>query len=114
MLRDLATVRIRWTDHSCATFDCLSGQEGADFCCGVIDPDLEDRMSRLECSARCFGSLRRVVLLLEVAVDNHHESLGSSPVGSGDFLAPRLVNPPRLLFPARAPPTAFDPLVGRI
>src|SRR6266436_6545769 len=98
MLRDLATVRIRWTDHSCATFDCLSGQEGADFCCGVIDPDLEDRMSRLECSARCFGSLRRVELRLEVAVDNHHESLGRRPVGSCDFLGPRLVNDGDWLF----------------
>src|SRR4051812_25231233 len=64
----------------------LLAQQGADLVGGIVDFDLEHRVSRLEFSARCFSSLDSVKLRLEMAVDNRHEPFGGGPVGPGHFL----------------------------
>src|SRR5882757_1634992 len=61
-------------------------QQGADLVGGIVDFNLEHRVSRLEFSARCFSSLDSVKLRLEMAVDDRHEPFGGGAVGPGHFL----------------------------
>src|SRR4051812_8779304 len=70
----------------------LLAQQGADLVGGIVDFDLEHRVSRLEFSARCFSGLDSVKLRLEMPVNNRHESFGGGPVGAGHFLRRWLVN----------------------
>ena len=61
-------------------------------CGGIIDFDLEHRVSRLQFPRRRFGCLGGVKLRFEMAVDNRHEALGGRPVGSYRFFRLGFVN----------------------
>jgi hypothetical protein len=57
-------------------------QQSTDLFGGVIDFDLEPRISRLQLPTRSFSSLDSVELCLEVAVNDRHEPFGGRPVSS--------------------------------
>jgi hypothetical protein len=90
-----------------AACDCLLGQWSSQLCRGVVDFDLEHRISRYQFSARCFSSLGGVKLRLKMAVDNHHEPFGRRSVGSWYFLRFWLVNYANWRFHRKIPSNGY-------